>query len=136
MFLKKEGQRLLKKKKKKPLWENPFLEGQEGRTLWHYKIKMDGKPGQLHREMWPPPLEDSTHQLFMPPFAYSFHTHLTSAVSKPSSFSGAHWMLSGWMRYLFFHSKCPAHWCLIKLVFFFFFFFKERKPRDLTSVHR
>ena len=118
IVLKKEGQRLLKKKTKKPLWkENPFLEGQEGRTLWHYKIKTDGKPGQLHREMRPPTLEDSSQQLVMPPFAYSFHTHLTSAVSKPRSFSGAQWMLSGWTRYLFLYSKCLAHWCLIKLFF-------------------
>ena len=44
IVLKKEGQRLLKKKTKKPLWkENPFLEGQEGRTLWHYKIKTWGE---------------------------------------------------------------------------------------------
>ena len=93
---------------------------------------MDGELGQLHQEMWPPTLEASTHQLFMPPSAYSFHAHLTSAVSKPWSFSGAHWMLSGWTRYLFFSLKVSGTLVFNKT----FFFFKEIKPRDLTSDHR
>lgn len=127
--LKKKDKGCLKKQKSQFWKENPFLKAKKAELYGTIKIKTDGKPGQIHREMWPPTLEDSTQQLVMPPFAYSFHTHLKSAVSKLCVF------LRGSVDAVqdevsVFTLKVSGTLVFNKNLFL------RAKPKDLTSVHR